>query len=291
MGSARQMEIQQHRLGVGREQDIGRLQVHVDQPSLVGILQRVGQAGDLPADRANVRRLREKPPRRARGGLRPGVGLPGPVEQLEQGPSAALVRRNAAQLGEDPSQGRPAQVRHAKRTQPAGRKLVLAVQGHDVGVLQACQREVFDMVVGSDLEHDLAVRERRLSRQETAPARSLTELGQEEEIAQRLAWGRKGRRARRGRQQTVAVENDGELGLPLGEPPDQLRKRDFLTLALPQADFLVDQSNRCAGLFRQPGMTLEEQLGPQSFSSGPGGSELFDHARDRTGLSAAGCRA
>ena len=105
-----------------------------------------------------------------------------------------------------------------KRAEPAGRELMLAVQRHDVGVLQACQREVLDMVVGSDLEDDLAVRERRLSRQETAPARSSAELGQEEEIAQRLAWRREGRRARRGRQQTVAVENDFELGLPLGEP-------------------------------------------------------------------------
>ncbi len=65
--SAGEMEVEQHRLAVGGDQDVRRLEVHVDQAASVGIMQRIGQAGGDPDDRLDVRGLLQAPAKRPVG--------------------------------------------------------------------------------------------------------------------------------------------------------------------------------------------------------------------------------
>ena len=99
-----QVEIQQHRLAVGRQEYVRRLDVHVDQPAVVGVLKGVGQAGADPADRMYIGRLREEPPRGAVAGLGPRARLLAAVEDLEDGSPRVSGRRRAPQLVEHPGQ-------------------------------------------------------------------------------------------------------------------------------------------------------------------------------------------
>ncbi len=52
-----QVEVQEHRRAVGRDQHVGRLDVHVDQAMGMGLLQGVGQPRADPADRLDIRDL------------------------------------------------------------------------------------------------------------------------------------------------------------------------------------------------------------------------------------------
>ncbi len=138
-----EVEVEQHRLAVGRQQHVGRLEVEVDQAALVGVLQGIGQAGADPADRLDV------------GG--PGQGLPGrppgrrderrarPAtrsEGLEQVLPGAPRRRHAPHRLEQLRQRGAAEVGHAQHAEAAGRVVLDGVERDDVGVLQAGQRQV-----------------------------------------------------------------------------------------------------------------------------------------------------
>ena len=101
---------------------------------------------------------------------------------------------------------------------------MLTVKRHDVGVLQSRQAKVLDMIIRCDLEDDLAVRERGLSREEASPPRAPAELGQEQEVAQRLAGLREVGRPGHGAEKAIAVEDHFQLGAPLGESLHQLRQ-------------------------------------------------------------------
>jgi hypothetical protein len=49
-----QVEVQQHRLAIVLQQDVGRLQIPVDDAPLVGVGQSVSQAGAEPQDRVGI---------------------------------------------------------------------------------------------------------------------------------------------------------------------------------------------------------------------------------------------
>jgi hypothetical protein len=76
------VEVKKHRLAISREEDIGRFDVHVDQPSVVGVLQRIGQAGNNPADRPDVRSLGDEPQSRTLSGLGSRAWLLGSGEDV-----------------------------------------------------------------------------------------------------------------------------------------------------------------------------------------------------------------
>ena len=54
-----EVEIQQHRLAVHRDQDVRRLDVHVDQAPRVGIVERIGETRRDPGHRLDIGRLLE----------------------------------------------------------------------------------------------------------------------------------------------------------------------------------------------------------------------------------------
>ena len=54
LGVGGQVEVEQQRLAVVAEQDVGRLEVAMEDAALVGVGQPVGQAGGQPEDRLDV---------------------------------------------------------------------------------------------------------------------------------------------------------------------------------------------------------------------------------------------
>ena len=54
LGVGGQVEVEQQRLAVVAQQDVGRLEVAMEDAALVGVGQPVGQAGDQPEDRLDV---------------------------------------------------------------------------------------------------------------------------------------------------------------------------------------------------------------------------------------------
>ena len=166
------------------------------------------------------------------------------------------MRRSA---GRSPSSARirarvdAAEIGHAEGAEPPVRELMLAVERHDVRVLQAGQRQVLDMVVGRDLQDDLPVRERRLGRQETAAPRPRPSSARRRKSPRvSPASGNAGgpgtapRRRSQSRSTSSSVRHWGnrrtssDSGTSWPSP-------------LPEADLLVDQSDRRLGLRRRAG--------------------------------------
>src|SRR5262249_12848862 len=79
VGALGDVEVEQHRLAVGREQDVARLDVAVDHAAAVGVVQRLRQPLDDPGGGLEVAR---RPPLVPRG--RPH--LPSPPYSRETGP-------------------------------------------------------------------------------------------------------------------------------------------------------------------------------------------------------------
>ena len=128
IGLRREVEVEEHRLAVDRDQHVRRLDVHVDQAARVGVVEGVGQAGGDPGHRLDVGRLFEAAPERpvrprqgrgrARvpvdeldeelpGPLRPGARRPGP---RRPGPGSCRPGRACRARG-GPARGRSARRR------------------------------------------------------------------------------------------------------------------------------------------------------------------------------------
>ena len=164
---------------------------------------------------------------------------------------------------------------------------MLAVKRHDMGMLQPCQREVLDVIIRCDLEHDLAIGERWLSRQETAPrAPRPSSASSRKSPRVSPASGNSGGPGTAPRRRSQSSTTSSSVA-PLGEPLHQLRQRRFLTFAPTNTDFLIDQSDRRVWLRAEGRMTLEKHLGRLPLSTGPRRRKLFDQAREGTGLPAA----
>jgi hypothetical protein len=141
-GGAGQVEVEQQRLAVAGQQHVARLEVQVNQPALVGVLEGVGQARAQPAHRRDVGEAGQQPARRAVAGDAQGqLGLPA-VQRLQQVPAGAHRRRDRAQGEQHLGQGGAAEEGHGQHAQAPARQLVDEVDGHDVGVQQPGQRQV-----------------------------------------------------------------------------------------------------------------------------------------------------
>ena len=176
---AGEVEVEQHRLAVGGQQDVGRLEVQVDEAALVGELQRVGQARRRPSTsparttrwpsicRARRRRrgqgqtatealaascARRSPRRRAARSAAPAARPPAPRAATPASPG-----RSTACTGRGRLPGR-----RRRRPSRAGR-CWCAGGGRATGARAAVERR--------DLQDDRPVGQRRLGRQEDAAAR------------------------------------------------------------------------------------------------------------------------
>ena len=76
-----EMEVEQQRLAVGGEQDVRRLDVEMDEPAFVGVVERLGQARADPADGIDVRHAPQPGPGTAALGHRQRRPAAGAVER------------------------------------------------------------------------------------------------------------------------------------------------------------------------------------------------------------------
>ena len=109
------------------------------------------------------------------------------IESVEQILSCQLVQASVAQPLEDLREGCPSKVRHAQETQISVEKILDGIEGHNVGMLQASQGQMFAAVAGSDLEDDGPVGEGGLHGQKDPAANAMAQLGQHAKAAERFA--------------------------------------------------------------------------------------------------------
>jgi hypothetical protein len=137
-GLAGQVEIQQHGLGLGRQQHVSGLDVEVDQGALVRVLQCVGEARHDPARRVRKRGALQEAAHAAGEVGRPPRPLEGAQEVAPRSPRRRSGGQRAQQLGKRQA----AHVGHAQRPQALAGERLDEVQGHDVRVLQAQRARV-----------------------------------------------------------------------------------------------------------------------------------------------------
>ena len=112
-----QVEVEEHRRAVRRDQDVGRLEIKVQQPAIVGVLQCIGEARADPAD--NFGRggpFEEAGGRSASGGgrcRRRGFGPACGGQQVFSRKRSTAIGRFGEQVG----QGRAAEIRQAQSVQ------------------------------------------------------------------------------------------------------------------------------------------------------------------------------
>ena len=164
LGIFGEVEVQQHRLAVVGQQDVGGLQVPVDDAPPVRVGQPVGQPHGQPEDRLDIGQA-----------LRRGAGSEGPdapgsvgghphvahplscpgLDPVQQVLPRVRQRRPASQIREDVGERGRAEERHADGLE--GVRLMDRVDRHDVGVLQLGERPRFVEEVRGDLQDHEAV--------------------------------------------------------------------------------------------------------------------------------------
>ena len=273
-----QVEVQEHRRAVGRDQHVGGLDVHVDQAVGVGLLQGVGQPRADPADRLDIRDLLDLAAVRPieRGGL--GARGLQAIQHMDDVPASTIGGGDRRQRLQDSREARAAQVGHAQRPQPTLGEGVLGEQGDDVRVLEPGEREVLLLVVGDHLQDDRAVRQGRLRGEVRLAGGAPAELRAQEERPEVLADLGEFGRVRERAQQTIAAEQDLELALPARVPDDHLGGGHVLARFAAEVDLLVDQPD--GRLVGDPGMAVDDLARQDAMPARPGLGHRVDLARD-----------
>ncbi len=243
----------------------------MDQPTLVGVVQAIGQARANPANGLHVGGAVQKAQcRPGRGGQRDGLAL-GDLEQFDDVAAGALLQAAVFQVFEHVGPTVAAEERHAQGAQVLGRKILHQVQRHDVRVLQAGQRQVLVAAARGELDDQRPIGQRRLRGQENPADRASAQLSEQLKFAQRLAGSRIGGGPGVRLEQSVAIEQRGEFVLPLRKAGEDFARGDHLAQLLAQADFLVDDPHGKLRIGRQQRMTLEPGLGRRTLATVPGG--------------------
>ena len=189
----REVEVQEHGLTVGREQDIRGLQVQVHQPALVGVMQGVGQAGPDPARRLDIRGAgEERPGGTPHGPGRRRLGRVLAVQPVEQMLPEPFVRGRLVHRQEQLRQCGAPEIGHAEHPQVPIGVVLHRIERHDMGMLQACQRQVLLAPAGCDLQDDRPVGQGRLDRQEDPAVDAASQERQQREVSQDLTLFGKG---------------------------------------------------------------------------------------------------
>ena len=197
-------------------------------------------------------------------------GILGLVDGVEDVAAGARGERHVCQRFENGFDRRAAEAGHAENANVPGPVVQSRVEGDDVGVLEACERVVFNSVERGDLEDNRTVGQRSLLRQKDAPARPARDLGEQAEVADALARTRKAGMVAVGFQDpAVAVEHHPQRRRPLREAGKDVLLNAFLAGGLAQAEFLVDQLDGRFGLVAQFGTLGKEHLGRRALAAAP----------------------
>ena len=164
----RQVEIQEHRLAVGAQEDVGRLDIAMEHAAFVGMLQGVGQQTCQPGRGADIAALAQVCQEvgagiLGRGGRNRvvcrGLGCRNcRIADGGKGLRQFLALDRKMVLGPEdfqhPRQAGAAKVRHAHDAHARGGVLVRGIDRHDVRVLKLGQRLRLVAVDGRDLDDD-----------------------------------------------------------------------------------------------------------------------------------------
>ncbi len=270
-----EVEVEDHRLAVAREQGVRWLDVHVQEAAIVGVLEAVGEASDDPADRLDVGGPGEIGAERSAS--RPGnrQGLLDLVHRFEELAAVPFGRGTVPEPIEDLGESRAPEIGHAEEPEVSLRENLLGIQRNNVHVLESGQREVFLVTARRHLQDDRPVGQRRLGGQEYSAKCTPAQHGQQLESFKNLAHFREidggtGRRF----EELVAGEEDFQFGPPLREAPEDLRRVDLKARFLAETYLLVDQAD--GEFVAELGVTGQELLGSGAFPALPGGRHLLN---------------
>jgi hypothetical protein len=272
-GRAGEVEVQEHGLAVGGEEDVGGLEVEVNQAALMGEVEGVGEGGGGPADRLGVGDAGEHLAGGAVGGGR--CRLLDAVDGVEDVAAGALVQRHGGEGFKERGEGGAAEAGHAEDAEVAVGVVADGVEGDDVGVLEAGEGEVLSALERGELEHDGSVGEGGFGGEEDATVGAAGELGEEVEVADGLAGGGEaGRRAGGFEELVMTVEHQAERAGPLGEAAEQVVLDGLLAGGEAEAVLLVDQLDGGVGLGGEVGVEGEELLGGWTLAGAPAAAQL-----------------
>ena len=278
-----QVEIEEHRLAVARQENVRWLDVHVHQAAVMSVLEAVGEAGTDPGNGLDVRGAGERPAIRPLARETDRQRLLGLVESARSGPSPERrVRWTIREQLQKASQGRPPRIRHAEDPLVARRQHLLGIKRHDVHVLQPRQREMFLLAGRSSPSGRPAGRPasfaRRGRRVPTPRGRARPRAGTRPELPPHSGkWARS----------VPAASDAGSRGATsssarhLREPIHDLGQIDLQAGFLTQANFFMDQAQCCLGT--ELGMAVEKCLGGRLLPPPPGGHHLFHEPRRERG--------
>ncbi len=217
------VEVQEEGLPLGTDQDVRRLYVPVENASLMGVMEPVGELRHDPGDRRMVAHAAQELEGGLGFGRGPGegsLGLLGPprlptralgcggvnhFEGFDQLAAPARLSRRGPGRFHDAGECRTAEVRHADRAEASLSILMDREDRHDIGVLEPGQGLVFASLGRGDLQdhrtasqlglhREVHLRERATSQRLAEPkAKDLVaDLGkpQEASVAQSLATER-----------------------------------------------------------------------------------------------------
>ena len=130
-----QVEVEQHRRRVGGDEHVGGLDVVVQHPAIVGVLEGLGETCAPPGDR-----LGERPAAQRLAPFRPRPRLCRRTELVERREQVGpCLRRTGPRGGQDVSQRDPAEIGHAEQMKARDDVDVIRVNRDDVRVLQKRQ--------------------------------------------------------------------------------------------------------------------------------------------------------
>ncbi len=245
-GGVGQVEVQQLRPLADRQQDVGRLDVAVQDGLRMGIGQGPGDHGDDPGDALGVGpALGKASPAGRFGPVRRAVGrVLDQGRAKDRGPPRAARRIDPA---DHLVQGQPGPVGHAQAPQAGLRVVGDREDRHDVLVVQPRLDGRFLAAVAGDLQRDLAIAERLVEGEEDAGRPPSAEDRAEVEAVEVLARigesGRLGHPADGLAEHQVVAELRFERIAPGVVPGAELLGVGGLAGVLAEAEFLVDQAD------------------------------------------------
>jgi hypothetical protein len=131
------VEIEEHGNAIRGQQDVGWLQIQMEQSPIVRILKGIGQTGPDPADDIGERRGLKGTPNQT---VRRWTGFPGSIS-MESREKIATGNRLSSRpdSGQHIAEGCSSEVRQTQAPKTVRWELVNGIQGDDVRVLESCQ--------------------------------------------------------------------------------------------------------------------------------------------------------